>query len=219
MFWENPNFWGFPSVKFVYQWKQLWPNGCDVFLAPMTCSNSIGLPSAPFVQKPYSDWFKKGLLRKIDPPGQIPLKVPNVVLDFDVRWQHTAANRYIEVKFSVRFEMMSPYHCMQMSILRFWCICIGWQHAVPNVYIKNFTSKLNLRFGTCSGICPWPNSHHFLLTVAFYWHSSKEHVVMVLAPQVQILTSKCFTPLGHKVVEKKWSQSLIGSILRQSCYM
>ena len=47
-----------------------------------------------------------------------------------------------------------------MSMLRFWCICICWQHAVPNTYIENFTSKLNLTFGTLSGICPWPSSPH-----------------------------------------------------------
>ena len=42
-----------------------------------------------------------------------------------------------------------------MSMIRFCGISIGWLHAVPNTYIKNFTSKSNLMFGTFSSICPW----------------------------------------------------------------
>ena len=71
-------------------------------------------------------------------------------------WQHTVANRYIEVKFDIMFKIMSPYQSMQMSILCFGCICICWQHAAPKTYIENFKSKSNSMFGTFSGRCPWP---------------------------------------------------------------
>ena len=51
---------------------------------------------------------------------------------------------------------MSLYQGVQMRMLRFWCICICWQHAGPKTCNKNFTSKSNSTFGTFSGIRPWP---------------------------------------------------------------
>ena len=50
------------------------------------------------------------------PPGQIPPKVPSAKFDLDESVDSIQLLRGIKDEFNIRFEIISPYHSVQVSI-------------------------------------------------------------------------------------------------------